>query len=324
MAKNNPKVFICHASEDKERFVIDFAKRLRTKGVDAWIDKWEINLGDNLVDNIFEEGIKYCDICMIILSKYSVNKRWVKEELSSMVVKRIEDNIRLIPVIIDKDLDIPQSIRHLLRKPIDDPSNYEKEFEEILMSIYGVNEKPPLGVGPSYVREIANVPGFTKLDGLVFRIVGEIIYEKDNFVRVMDISEVIGRVEKFEIAKDQVINSLEVLESRGYWELIRCISGIEDSRMAVSFTGFLHFCEIFLENFKRIHVDIVACLINEKPKSAAQIVSSSGYKLVVVESLLEYFESLGYILVSHEVGRQGCMIRQITATGKRYFESLLL
>jgi hypothetical protein len=52
------KVFICHASEDKERFVLDFAKKLRANGVDAWIDKWEIELGDNLVDKVFEEGIQ--------------------------------------------------------------------------------------------------------------------------------------------------------------------------------------------------------------------------------------------------------------------------
>ena len=36
------KVFISHASEDKDRFVLDFAKRLRTNNIDAWIDIWEM------------------------------------------------------------------------------------------------------------------------------------------------------------------------------------------------------------------------------------------------------------------------------------------
>ena len=31
----NPKVFVCHASEDKERFVLGFATRLRERGIDA-------------------------------------------------------------------------------------------------------------------------------------------------------------------------------------------------------------------------------------------------------------------------------------------------
>lgn len=35
----HPKVFVSHASEDKERFVTEFATKLRAKGVDAWLDK---------------------------------------------------------------------------------------------------------------------------------------------------------------------------------------------------------------------------------------------------------------------------------------------
>src|SRR5256885_10660129 len=34
--QTSPKVFISHASEDRQRFVEPFAKRLRQKGVDAW------------------------------------------------------------------------------------------------------------------------------------------------------------------------------------------------------------------------------------------------------------------------------------------------
>ena len=42
------------------------------------------------VDKIFEDGIGECSAFIIILSKNSVNKKWVKEELSSAVVSRIE------------------------------------------------------------------------------------------------------------------------------------------------------------------------------------------------------------------------------------------
>ncbi|MEJ0038294.1 MAG: hypothetical protein WDO68_19805 [Gammaproteobacteria bacterium] len=35
-----PKVFICHASEDKARFVGRVAARLRENGVDAWGRGW--------------------------------------------------------------------------------------------------------------------------------------------------------------------------------------------------------------------------------------------------------------------------------------------
>src|SRR5712691_12860113 len=51
-----PKVFLSHASEDKE-FVLDFASRLRRRGVDVWLDRWEILPGDSFVDKIFDEGL---------------------------------------------------------------------------------------------------------------------------------------------------------------------------------------------------------------------------------------------------------------------------
>jgi len=34
-----PKVFVSHASEDKKRFVLEFATKLRNNGIDAWLDK---------------------------------------------------------------------------------------------------------------------------------------------------------------------------------------------------------------------------------------------------------------------------------------------
>jgi hypothetical protein len=34
-----PKVFLSHASEDKDHFVLDFARQLREKGVDVWVDQ---------------------------------------------------------------------------------------------------------------------------------------------------------------------------------------------------------------------------------------------------------------------------------------------
>ena len=79
----NPKVFISHASEDKERLLRAFATKLRQEaGVDAWVDEWEIYPGDSLVQKIFEEGVKDAEAVIIVLSEHSVDKPWVREELS--------------------------------------------------------------------------------------------------------------------------------------------------------------------------------------------------------------------------------------------------
>jgi TIR domain len=75
-----PKVFLSHASEDKQRFVLPFATSLREKGIDVWLDKWEILPGDSLVDKLFEEGLKEAEAVLIVISAVSVTKPWVRQE----------------------------------------------------------------------------------------------------------------------------------------------------------------------------------------------------------------------------------------------------
>ncbi len=65
-------MFISYSTADKERFVLRFAERLRSVGVDAWGDKWELLLGDSLVEKIFEEGLKEAAAVIVVLSQVSV------------------------------------------------------------------------------------------------------------------------------------------------------------------------------------------------------------------------------------------------------------
>jgi hypothetical protein len=145
------RVFISHAGEDKERFVMEFAKRLREHGVDAWVDKWEILPGDSLVDKIFEEGIKNAQAIVVVLSQYSVDKPWVREELNAGFIKRLSGKCRLIPVVID-DCNIPQALASVVWQRIPDLENYDEEFIRIIDGIYGQSRKPPLGPPISVVR----------------------------------------------------------------------------------------------------------------------------------------------------------------------------
>src|SRR5437867_4102745 len=140
----NPKVFVSHASEDKDQFVLAFALKLRNNGVDAWVDRWEMLPGDSLVDRIFEQGIKNAQAIIVVISTNSIKKKFVREELNAALVKRINEASKLIPVIID-DCEIPESLKSTVWEKIRDLNNYDAEFERILLSIYGKYDKPALG-----------------------------------------------------------------------------------------------------------------------------------------------------------------------------------
>jgi hypothetical protein len=112
-----PKVFLSHASEDKDRFVLGFARQLRESGVDVWLDQWEMKPGDSLVDKIYEEGLKDARAVIIVLSTVSVQKPWVREELNASVVNRISRGTKLIGI-------------HLCHAPMDQRIVGEKRLDD--------------------------------------------------------------------------------------------------------------------------------------------------------------------------------------------------
>jgi hypothetical protein len=137
-------VFISHASEDKDRFVLEFARRLREQGIDAWVDIWEMLPGDSLVDKVFNEGIKNARAMIVVLSEFSVEKPWVREELNLGFINRLSGRCKVIPVVID-DCIVPEALRSTIWQKISNLDDYEREFNRILDAIYGRTNKPPLG-----------------------------------------------------------------------------------------------------------------------------------------------------------------------------------
>lgn len=144
-----PKVFISHATEDKGRFVLAFAEALRLGGMDAWVDQWEIQAGDSIVRRIYSEGIQQAAAVVVVLSCVSIAKPWVQDELDAAVVKRINEQSKLIPVVLDglTDNEIPAAVRHLLRIAVPDTNDLRRAVQGVSDSVFNVHRAPPVG-GP--------------------------------------------------------------------------------------------------------------------------------------------------------------------------------
>ena len=137
----HPKAFVCHAGEDRERFVRPFSERLRAKGVNAWTSFWEINPGDSLISKIFDEGLKGCQAFLVVLSNNSIDKAWVREELEAGLVRKIEERTKLIAIRLD-GCTVPECLRHVRWQDIPNLESYDSEFEHVLNGILGVYDKP--------------------------------------------------------------------------------------------------------------------------------------------------------------------------------------
>jgi hypothetical protein len=123
--------FLSHSSYDKE-FVNRLALDLSNQNLHVFFDKWEINVGDSIVEKI-NMALESMKGLIIVLSSNSVTSNWVKKELSSALIQSLSDNsISIYPVLIEY-CNIPLIIKDL--KYADFVSSYENGFIELINSI---------------------------------------------------------------------------------------------------------------------------------------------------------------------------------------------
>jgi hypothetical protein len=90
------RIFICHASEDKESFVQPLAEALRS-GFDVWYDEWTLTIGDSLLKKI-NEGLTSCDFAVVVLSPSFFNKRWPQAELDGLFALEETTGKMILPI----------------------------------------------------------------------------------------------------------------------------------------------------------------------------------------------------------------------------------
>lgn len=142
-------VFLSHSSKDAA-VARRLAKDLRTNGVGVWYAEWEIRPGDSLRRKI-DEGVDRATHFLVLLSPNSLTSEWVQTELDAGMVKRIEGNCRLIPVVLGvDDFQVPVILRGLLWVRLEP---YEEGLRKLIETCHDVATKPPLGSPPRWVRE---------------------------------------------------------------------------------------------------------------------------------------------------------------------------
>ncbi len=127
-------MFVSHNSLDKERFVSDFARRLRDEGLEVWYDDWSLRPGDSLTDRIFNQALVSTDVLVVVLSVNSITSNWVRQELNTATIQRIEGRCRIIPVVLD-GVKVPTSLLDTVYQGITDTGSYDHEFGCIMAGI---------------------------------------------------------------------------------------------------------------------------------------------------------------------------------------------
>ncbi len=309
-----PIVFISHAHEDKEKFVLEFAERLRADRIDAWLDKWEIAPGDSLVEHIFEEGIGKADAIVIVLSEVSVTKPWVREELSAAVVRKINDRCRLIPIVLGQ-VSVPTALRHLRWLHVDE-LGIKGVVEEIIQTLYDAREKPPLGVPPSFLTEtrIFNATGNAIDDTVLDLVMTELRPRPLNLVMGT------GYIERLATAKgigsEAFRESFEALASNGIIQARAFLDGVSWQILGISPSVWLSAEAALGVDVDDLKLRILAYGVNNGLGHIMEPESAFGVPIRTVEAALMALQTEGCVQFS--VGANGeIWLGSVTALGKR-------
>ena len=287
-----PKVFVSHASEDKERFVLGFATRLRARGIDAWLDRWEMQPGESLVDQVFEEGLKEATVVIVVLSRASVAKPWVREELNAAVLKRINAGIRVIPVVIE-ECEVPEALRSTIWERIEDLSSYDASFDRIVAAILGMNERPPLGPLPELAAVATTTIGrLAGVDSVVLRLTCEMILAQGG--GSVEPEALLAGEPPPAISAEQLRASLDVLEEDGLIATDRVAGGVVIAHRATT-AGMKAYAQARVPGYEEVVTRVVSGILNSGLETSDALAKAQDTSEALVLHILDRLEDEGYI-----------------------------
>jgi len=100
-----PDIFLCHSSRDKS-VVRTLAEDLAFCEVDAWLDEWEIQIGESLY-NVITGALEKSRFIGIVLADNFDDSRYASDEMKQALAReRREDRTVLLPLLFG-DIDVP-------------------------------------------------------------------------------------------------------------------------------------------------------------------------------------------------------------------------
>jgi hypothetical protein len=114
-------IFISYSHSDSD-FVDKLAAELVRNNAHVWVDRWELNVGDSILNNV-QKAIQDSSALLIVLSKASVASEWCKKELSAGLMRELDEKrVVVLPVVVE-DCEIPVFLREKLY------ADFRKSFE---------------------------------------------------------------------------------------------------------------------------------------------------------------------------------------------------
>ena len=128
------KIFISHSHQDEE-FVRRLADDLRKVGFQVWLDKDLIAPGEQWSEKI-NEALENSDVVLIIISRNTSKSGFQTSEIAFAIFSQQKHpSKRIIPVLIDKDAELPFFLRDIQYCDLSSKEKYESNFKSLVRAL---------------------------------------------------------------------------------------------------------------------------------------------------------------------------------------------
>lgn len=296
-----PRAFLSHSSLDKGDFVEPLAVALRERGVDAWLDTWELLPGDSLIQRIVNEAIAATDVLVAVVSTNSVSSKWVIQELDAGLIRRLKDGLRVITVRLDA-VDLPLVLQTILY--IDatrDERGVHSATERIVSTVFKGDPRPALGEPPGYTKITPTFPGLRATDTVLLMETVRAAQRRDEALGLtyLDWDEIKASASAadltatdIEVARDALARR-HLVEVTGHRDIVR--------RYDLTPEGFLAGISGVEPRTERIRRALIALLLgidldgDERGLDTKEIAEGLETKQLMIEQLLARLLAEGFV-----------------------------
>lgn len=298
-----PRAFISHTTAD-DAFCHRLYDALLERGVRPIMDKRDFQPGDDLVKKIFDEGIGAADAVLFVLSPASVDRPWVREELSAGVVRKLSQATRLIPIVIDdlSDDRVPVALSATVWIRVGGTKTIEAAAAEIAHVLHADQQpNPTIAPPPKWTQlPVTSIAGLEAIDEVVLRFICEKRLEDPHpYVGIEDIvvfSQANG------IDEGTLETVLAVL-ARNYVEPV--YEG--GSRLPIAVRPDTFAITTYLQRYRGKELDeayraVVAAIVNERAWDVATLVGTLSIPEPLVDHIITMLEIQGELKVARGMG----------------------
>jgi hypothetical protein len=152
-------IFISYSHSDKA-FVRKLTVALVKNNAHVWVDTWELNVGDSIVNKI-QEAIQSASALLVVLSKSSVKSEWCKKEFSAGLMRELEERrVVVLPVLIE-NCKLPIFLRE--KKYADFRGNFKDGLNSILDAVARItNSSQGRIAGPRVINDWGTDWGYNR------------------------------------------------------------------------------------------------------------------------------------------------------------------